>query len=366
MAAEGGPFLILENIAKRYGDHVVLEGISVSVRRGELITFLGPSGCGKTTLLRIIGGFVKPDNGEVVLDGVVITDTPPNERDTRMVFQNYALFPHLTVAANIAYGLRIRRWAKEKVKERVDELLALVKLEGLADRSIDKLSGGQQQRVALARALSLRPKVLLLDEPLSNLDANLRVTMRAEIRRLQEELNLTAVFVTHDQAEAMSISDRIAVLSDGTIQQIGNPSEIYEKPVNEFIAGFVGHVNVVDGRIEKIDGVWGSAAVMTPLGMVEVALERRDLLVGDRVKLVIRPEAIRVGLDRAGLAALNVFEGRLESSVYLGSLARYAVTVKGERVIVDQPDPRTGGLFESGGKVFLAIPATVHLLRCGS
>ena len=240
--------LILKDIHKFYDRLEVLKGISMEVTKGELVTFVGPSGCGKTTLLRIIGGFTNLDSGEVILDGQRIHHLPPNLRDTRICFQNYALFPHMTVADNISYGLKIKKWKKEKIQERVEELLKLVKLEGLGGRMIDKLSGGQQQRVALARALSLEPKVLLLDEPLSNLDANLRLTMRGEIRKLQERLKITTIFVTHDQFEAMSISDRIVVMKEGVIQQIGSPIEIYERPTNEFIAGFVGFVNFLDGK----------------------------------------------------------------------------------------------------------------------
>jgi ABC-type Fe3+/spermidine/putrescine transport system ATPase subunit len=218
------PMLILKNIHKFYGNNEVLKGVSLEVKRGELVTFVGPSGCGKTTLLRLIGGFTDISSGDIILDGQRINDLPPNLRDTRICFQNYALFPHMTVAENVGYGLKINKWPKEKIAVRVKELLDMVELGAFGDRMIDKLSGGQQQRVAFARALSLEPKVLLLDEPLSNLDANLRLVMREEIRKLQERLHITTVFVTHDQFEAMAISDRLVVMKNGLIEQIGTPS----------------------------------------------------------------------------------------------------------------------------------------------
>ncbi len=262
------PMLILKDIRKFYGTNEVLKGISLEVKKGELVTFVGPSGCGKTTLLRLIGGFTDISSGDIILDGKRINDLPPNLRDTRICFQNYALFPHMTVAENVGYGLKINRWPKEKIKARVNDLLEMVELQAFGDRMIDKLSGGQQQRVAFARALSLEPKVLLLDEPLSNLDANLRLVMREEIRKLQERLHITTVFVTHDQFEAMAISDRLVVMRDGLIEQVGSPIEIYERPANEFIAGFVGYVNFMDGRIAAIDAATRTTVVDTRYGPI--------------------------------------------------------------------------------------------------
>jgi ABC-type Fe3+/spermidine/putrescine transport system ATPase subunit len=353
------PMLNLIEIHKFYDRLEVLKGISVEVKRGELVTFVGPSGCGKTTLLRIIGGFTNLDSGEVILDGQRIDHLPPNLRDTRICFQNYALFPHMTVADNIGYGLKIKKWKKNKIKERVEELLRLVQLEGLGGRMIDKLSGGQQQRVALARALSLEPKVLLLDEPLSNLDANLRLTMRGEIRKLQERLKITTIFVTHDQFEAMSISDRIVVMKEGSIQQIGSPIEIYERPANEFIAGFVGFVNFLDGIVKKVDIGLGKAMASTPIGEVCFVPEW-NINVGDRVKLIIRPETIGIsGTEPVGMN--NTFQGEVEIGMYVGSLAKYTVQVKGERIIIDQPNPRET-FFRPKEKIYLSIPEHIHLL----
>jgi ABC-type Fe3+/spermidine/putrescine transport system ATPase subunit len=330
--------LELQDIHKFYDHLEVLKGISLDVAKGELVTFVGPSGCGKTTLLRIIGGFTNLDSGRVILDGQKIDHLPPNLRDTRICFQNYALFPHMTVTDNISYGLKIKKWKKNRIEERVEELLRLVKLEGLGGRMIDKLSGGQQQRVAVARALSLEPKVLLLDEPLSNLDANLRLTMRGEIRKLQERLKVTTIFVTHDQFEAMSISDRIVVMRDGLIQQIGSPIEIYERPGNEFIASFVGFVNFLEGKIEKVDIGLDQAVASTPIGNVQF-VPQRNIHTGDQVKLVLRPETLEISRTEPK-ESHNVFQGEIEIGMYVGSLAKYTVQVKGEKIIIDQSNPR--------------------------
>jgi ABC-type Fe3+/spermidine/putrescine transport system ATPase subunit len=352
--------LILHDIHKFYDRLEVLKGITMEVKKGELVTFVGPSGCGKTTLLRVIGGFTNLDAGQVILDGHRIDHLPPNLRDTRICFQNYALFPHMTVADNISYGLKIKRWKKGKIQERVEELLKLVKLEGLGGRMIDKLSGGQQQRVALARALSLEPKVLLLDEPLSNLDANLRLIMRGEIRKLQERLKITTIFVTHDQFEAMSISDRIVVMKEGVIQQIGSPVEIYERPNNEFIAGFVGYVNFLDGVIKTVELYPERATASTSIGEIHFVPER-SINVGDRVKLVIRPETIDLSRSEPK-GRNNIFQGEVEIGMYVGSLAKYTVQVKAERIIIDQSNPRETGLFKTNDKIYLSIPENIHLL----
>jgi ABC-type Fe3+/spermidine/putrescine transport system ATPase subunit len=354
------PMLILEDIHKFYDNNEVLKGITLDIKKGELVTFVGPSGCGKTTLLRIIGGFTPLDSGRVILDNQRIDHLPPNLRDTRICFQNYALFPHMTVAENISYGLKIKKWKKNKIQERIEELLKLVKLEGLGERMIDKLSGGQQQRVAVARALSLEPKVLLLDEPLSNLDANLRLIMRGEIRKLQERLKITTIFVTHDQFEAMSISDRIVVLRDGEIQQIGPPIEIYEHPTNEFIAAFVGYVNFLDGVVDLIDIGLNRAIASTPIGKIQFVPER-SFSAGEKVKLVIRPETIEISRSESA-TKLNVFQGNVEIGMYVGSLAKYTVQVMGEKIIIDQSNPRETGVFKTNEKIYLSIPEYIHVL----
>jgi len=362
MSANEKPMLILRDIHKFYGTNEVLKGVSLEVKRGELVTFVGPSGCGKTTLLRLIGGFTEISSGEIILDGQRINDLPPNLRDTRICFQNYALFPHMTVAENVGYGLKINKWPKDRIKVRVAELLEMVELEAFGDRMIDNLSGGQQQRVAFARALSLEPKVLLLDEPLSNLDANLRLVMREEIRKLQERLHITTVFVTHDQFEAMAISDRLVVMRDGLIEQVGSPIEIYEKPANEFIASFVGYVNFMDGRVESIDGKTRNAVVATEYGDIDIRLEQDNVRNGDEVLMVVRPESVSLSLD-SGVERPNVIRGILKSYMYAGSIAKCTVVIGDKKMIIDQYNPRDAQQFLRAARVEIEIPRSVHLLK---
>ena len=354
------PILVLDEVKKNYGDVVVLDGVSASINQGELVTFVGPSGCGKTTLLRIIGGFTTPDGGRVILDGEVSNDKPPYARDTAIVFQNYALFPHLTVAENIGYGLKIRKWKRSEIEEKVQSLLRLVELEGLGDRGIDKLSGGQQQRVALARALSLEPKILLLDEPLSNLDASLRLTMRHEIRNLQEKLNLTTVLVTHDQDEAMSLSDRIMLLSGGAIQQIGSPADMYERPSSWLTANFMGETNFLEGRVRSYDEPSGLLTVVTAIGEVYVTPEGIALEKDDEVVLMVRPENIDL-LREANGQDRNKFRGIIESSMYVGSRVEYSVKVEETNLRVFHFNPRRVGIFD--GEVTIEIPGNLHILK---
>jgi ABC-type Fe3+/spermidine/putrescine transport system ATPase subunit len=351
--------LSLNGITKRYGTVVAVCDVSAEIRRGELVSFVGPSGCGKTTLLRVIGGFARPDAGRVVLDGEDISALPPNERATAMVFQSYALFPHLTVAENVGYGLTIRRRAAGEVARRVEELLALVQLQGFGRRRPAHLSGGQQQRVALARALSLQPKVLLLDEPLSNLDANLRIQMRTEITRLQRELNQTIVFVTHDQEEAMSISDRIMVMDRGRILQAGTPAEIYERPSSRFVAHFVGAANFLEGTLGN--GIPGRTSIATPLGTLIVEKIANGWTPGDRVAVLLRPEAIRLGPpdDRT---EPNRLLGTITHAMYTGALIRYTVKVGDTPLTVDLSDPRHTPAFRRGDRVSLRLPSDPHLL----
>ena len=351
--------LSLDGLTKRYGTVTAVEDVHATIRRGELVSFVGPSGCGKTTLLRLIGGFLRPDAGRIVLDGEDITALPPNRRPTAMVFQNYALFPHMTVAENIGYALAIRKRPRAEVARRVEELLALVQLQDFGRRRPAQLSGGQQQRVALARALSLQPKVLLLDEPLSNLDAELRVQMRAEIKRLQRDLRQTVVFVTHDQEEAMSVSDRIMVMYQGQILQAGTPSEIYEQPATTFIARSVGAVNFLEGVLSN--GTRGVATVTTPLGTIVIRSVVEGVTSGDRVCLVVRPESIRLGPPEDAMGP-NRMLGRIESAMYTGALIRYSVGVRGTRLTVDLYDPRHTATFREGDQVILTLPEDPHLL----
>jgi spermidine/putrescine ABC transporter ATP-binding subunit len=303
----------LDGVTKRFGEVVALHAVSLQVRRGELMTLLGPSGCGKTTLLNLVAGFLAPDSGDIAIDGRRVTDLPTYRREIGMMFQNYALFPHMTVASNVGYGLRARRVAKPEIARRVAAVLALVKLSGLEDRKPRQLSGGQQQRVALARALVVRPKVLLLDEPFSALDRNLRGAMQVELRDIQRQLGVTTVFVTHDQSEALSLSDRIAVISEGRIRQLGTPDDIYRRPLDRFVASFVGDVNVLRARLDRVDGatatvVLGPERLAVPSGPLEGAAA------GDAVDLFVRPEDL--GVASAGAAA--VAHGVVAAQIYQG------------------------------------------------
>jgi putative spermidine/putrescine transport system ATP-binding protein len=351
--------LCLEGLAKRYGAVLAVDRVDAEIREGELVAFLGPSGCGKTTLLRMIGGFAQPDAGRVVLEGRDVTREPPNRRATAMVFQSYALFPHLSVADNVGYALRVRRRPRTEVGARVEELLRLVRLEGLGSRRPDELSGGQQQRVALARALSVRPRVLLLDEPLSNLDANLRVLMREEIKRLQRELQLTVVYVTHDQEEAMSISDRIAVMCAGRLEQVGAAAEVYERPATEFVARFVGAANFLEGDAATAGP--GGVRVRTGLGVLAVREAPADLAAGTRVRLLVRPEAVRLASPEASGEGEGL-PGKITGVAYTGAVVRYTVDVGGTRLAVDVHDPHHARRYAEGDRVAVRLPEDAHML----
>ncbi len=241
----------IENVVKRFGKDTIINGLSLNIKEGEFFTLLGPSGCGKTTLLRMIIGFNSIEGGEIKLDEKLINNIPTNKRNMGMVFQNYAIFPHMSVKDNVAFGLKRKKMSKQEIEEKVDEILKIVKIDHLKDRMPVKLSGGQQQRVALARAIVIHPEVLLMDEPLSNLDAKLRVEMRNAIKRIQQQIGITTVYVTHDQEEALAVSDRIAVMNGGVIQQIDTPKRIYQRPANTFVATFIGQSNILDGQVIK-------------------------------------------------------------------------------------------------------------------
>ena len=362
--ADNGRSIILElqNITKRFGDLTAVDNVSYSLAHGKLVTFVGPSGCGKTTLLRIISGFIEPDEGRIILDGEDITRVRPNARDTAMVFQNYALFPHMTVARNIGFGLQMMKKPKNEVKNEVARLLDLVQLGGLGERKPHELSGGQQQRVALARALSLHPKILLLDEPLSNLDANLRVMMLTEVRNLQRRLDLSIIFVTHDQEEAMSISDLLVVMDQGVVKQVGSPTEVYEQPVDDFVANFVGHINFFPGEVTACAGQ--ELILKIDQGEIKVQRPAFDLSPGDRVKAVVRPESIDIVDAQTPTGAdQNVLEGRIEVAMYIGSVMRYTITTGNQTVYVDESDPQYQGIFQEGRTVKLILKKRIHLLK---
>ena len=281
------------SVTKRFGEIVALHELSLAIKRGEFMTLLGPSGCGKTTLLNLVAGFFSTDAGEILIDGERVNDVPTFERGIGMMFQNYALFPHMTVANNIAYGLKARHLSKTEIDSRVREVLALVKLTGLENRKPRQLSGGQQQRVALARALVINPKVLLLDEPFSALDKNLRASMQMELREIQRKLGVTTIFVTHDQSEALSLSDRLAVMSEGHIRQLGTPEEIYRRPRERFVASFVGDANVLRGCLVRIDDTYAIVA----LGDVQIKVSSGSLqgvTTSAPVDLFLRPEQLQV------------------------------------------------------------------------
>jgi iron(III) transport system ATP-binding protein len=317
----------LDNITKRFGDVAAVRSVSLEIRDGELFFLLGPSGCGKTTVMRMIAGFYEPDEGRILFNDRDVSRVAPHQRNTGMVFQNYALWPHMTVFENVAYGLDVRRVSADDKKKRVIEALEIVQMTHLAERSPNQLSGGQQQRVALARALVIKPDVLLLDEPLSNLDAKLRLEMRDELKRIHEATRITALYVTHDQKEALSLADRMAVMKDGVIEQLGTPQEVYRSPANQFVAGFIGEMNFLQGKIESIDrGADGAACVVfVGQGRLRARCEAPSFVVGQPVTCGIRPEAVWVG-DTAH-AAQETVAARVVSTVYLGETEQYILRV---------------------------------------
>ncbi|HEV8673338.1 MAG TPA: ABC transporter ATP-binding protein [Methylomirabilota bacterium] len=363
MTAADTAHLRLVGIAKHFGATAAVAGVSLDVARGSLTTILGPSGCGKTTLLRLIAGFLEPDAGEIRIDGVPQQGLPPYRRTTATVFQEYALFPHLSVFDNVAYGLRLRRLPRPAVAERVRRVLGLMRLDGLEARLPRALSGGQQQRVALARSLVVEPEVLLMDEPLSNLDAKLRLRVRAEIREIQTRLGITTVYVTHDQEEALAISDTIAVMQAGRLRQVGSPRAIYEAPADPWVAAFVGEVNLL--RATVVVGSAGRPALR--LGALELPLPPGVAVAPDGAMVVaLRPEAIRI--TAAGDARDGPI-GEVLDATYLGTTVRYRVQVSGHPLTVDDPDPAGKALLS--GPVRLGVdparlrlwPATPELLR---
>jgi ABC-type Fe3+/spermidine/putrescine transport system ATPase subunit len=347
----------VDGLVKRFGSSTAVDHADLTVADGELFTLLGPSGCGKTTLLRLIAGFVEADAGEIRFGDRVVSGLPPFARSIGMVFQNYALWPHMTVADNVSYGLRLRKIPAAAIRARLDEGLRKVNLRGLESRYPGQLSGGQQQRVALARALVLEPDILLLDEPLSNLDAKIRVQVRAEIRQLQLALRITTIYVTHDQEEALSLSDRVAVMKDGRIVQIGAPRELYERPRSRFVADFVGTNNLVAGEVVERRGQ--ELVVRTGVGTLRAF---PNGTVAARCVLAIRPENIAVTPGVVGAAPGNAIAGRVALVSYLGNTLRYDLeTASGTVLKADVRDPWHHDPLPIGHEVTATFPASVTL-----
>ena len=321
-------YLTLSNISKQFADAYAVQDFNLDVSKGEFVSFLGPSGCGKTTTLRMVAGFEMPTSGKITLGGTDITNKAPNQRNVGMVFQSYALFPNMTVSQNIGFGLRVRKANDKEIKDRVKEMVSLVNLEKHADKYPFQLSGGQQQRVSLARALAIRPDVLLLDEPLSALDAKIRVSLRAQIREIQRRLGITAIFVTHDQEEALSISDRIVVMYDGNVEQVGSPFEIYNFPRTSFVANFVGSLNTANAEV--LDPEKG---ILSMDGVQLLSAAKMDLWKkGDKVRIAIRPE--RFSFASEGKKP-NVLNAQIENITFLGSVVRVHILLGRTKFTMD-------------------------------
>jgi spermidine/putrescine ABC transporter ATP-binding subunit len=352
-------------ITKRYDQAVAVDNLSLDVNRGEFLSFLGPSGCGKTTTLRMIAGFVELDTGTITVMGEDMTNRPPHKRNLGMVFQNYALFPHMTAFDNVAFGLKMRKVGSSELQRRVEQALDLVQLTAMQHRYPRQLSGGQQQRVALARAIVIEPYVLLLDEPLSNLDAKLRKAMQTELRDLQQRLGITAIYVTHDQEEAMTVSDRIVVMDHGQIMQIGTPTEVYQKPANEFVAGFIGQVNFIRGRLESAGDGWtfiGDLGLVVPVPDQAVHSAARGS--GMPVELAVRPEAIVITPCRDGAATPVSPHGVVTRAVYTGASTTYHVLLDAGQIlqVVDQDRPGTRRWSEGDSVTVVLAPETLYVV----
>ncbi len=352
-------FLRLENLTLRYGPKVALGGLNLEVSQGEFFSVLGPSGCGKTTTIRLIAGFLRPDSGRIFLHGKDITALPPERRNMGMVFQSYALFPHLNVLENVAFGLRARRVSFPKIRDRVKEALQLVNLSGYDSRPVYQLSGGEQQRVAIARAVVIEPEILLLDEPLSNLDASLRESTRRQLRQLTRSLGITTVFVTHDQEEAFSLSDRIALLFDGVCQQIATPQELYLRPANEVVAAFIGKSNILSLPCKSVQS--GSALFTLPSGFDLVITVRPEegIQPGQVYRILLRPEAIRLEPEGAGPM---LGSGKILGLQFAGSYSEYFIDINGQDLTVVEPG--VSGRHAVGEEVRLyCVPKSAHLLK---
>jgi spermidine/putrescine ABC transporter ATP-binding subunit len=342
-------YLELVALSKRFGSSLVVDSVSLQMGKGELLTLLGPSGCGKTTTLRMIAGFEMPTSGDIYIKGERVNDKPPYRRNTAMVFQSYALFPHMTIFKNVAFGLEMRKESRQNIGQRVGHALDLVQLRGFEDRYPRQLSGGQQQRVALARALAVEPDILLLDEPLSNIDQKLRQQMRLEIKAIQRRLGITTVYVTHDQGEALVISDRLAVMNKGRIVQAGSPSEVYESPRSRFVADFIGEANLITGTVLKsnktrVEVGIGDGQVVFALPDPEKSVREKE-----RVLVSIRPE--RIQISKTGLGERNSLVGTVEEVIYIGSNVRYHIGLGKSIMVVDKQVISLDTLHQVGDKV---------------
>ncbi|MDR2468489.1 MAG: ABC transporter ATP-binding protein [Spirochaetaceae bacterium] len=331
-----GSDVTVKNVCKVFGDFPVLNNVSLDIKKGEFFSLLGPSGCGKTTLLRIIAGFETPDDGAVIINGDDVLPLPPNQRQVNTVFQNYALFPHLSVFENVAFPLRIHKYPKDEIGDRVIEYLKLVQLEAHRNKKSSQLSGGQKQRVAIARALINEPKVLLLDEPLSALDAKLRQHMLIELDQIHDKIGITFIYVTHDQQEALSVSDRIAVLNQGDVLQVGTPQEIYESPATNFVARFIGETNLFDGTVSSVEkltkpeDVYLAELDIPELGCIKVTTDDK-VRAGQHVSFTVRPEKIVISTEKQATkrADINFFQGIVDEPVYSGFQSKFYVKIKG-------------------------------------
>lgn len=352
--------IILTNLRKQYGDFVAVENTTLNVKKGEFLTFLGSSGCGKTTTLRMIAGFEDPTEGSILIGGKHAEHLPPNKREVNTVFQNYALFPHLTIRENIAFGLKLQKVKKAEIKERVENIIKLVKLEEHADKSPDQLSGGQKQRVAIARAIVNNPKVLLLDEPLGALDLKLRKEMQLELKQLQRELEITFIYVTHDQEEALTMSDRIVVMNKGRIEQVGTAHEIYERPQTKFVAQFIGETNLFeDVEILEKNGNHYIVAI----GSEKVSTDSmKDFKPGEKVHISIRPENMK--LSRTPMEGRESIAVTYDSNIYVGNISKFVVfTDQGKRLTASEFS-EDAGTFNKGDKVYINwIPERAVMIR---
>lgn len=352
--------IILTNLRKQYGDFVAVENTTLNVKKGEFLTFLGSSGCGKTTTLRMIAGFEDPTEGSILIGGKHAEHLPPNKREVNTVFQNYALFPHLTIRENIAFGLKLQKVKKAEIKERVENIIKLVKLEEHADKSPDQLSGGQKQRVAIARAIVNNPKVLLLDEPLGALDLKLRKEMQLELKQLQRELEITFIYVTHDQEEALTMSDRIVVMNKGRIEQVGTAHEIYERPQTKFVAQFIGETNLFED-VEILEKNGNDYIVA--IGSEKVSTDSmKDFKPGEKVHISIRPENMK--LSRTPMEERESIAVTYDSNIYVGNISKFVVFTDQGRRLTASEFSEDAGTFNKGDKVYINwIPERAVMIR---